>query len=978
VAYKEVLGEMCAVRQGAGPNQDRYFASAIWQLAIIHNGADWIYRFSMRDGAGAPLTLDSTTLVVEGAINEVAAGVKFDTAGQRFMAVFVNGVREATRTDAASKPWMSQASGVDPTAPNVDTDDGRTTLFPFQIGYSVETNTAATPTNWIWRCGAWGSGAGAAGSGPIGATGLNRSYWAFHTDDTPFHANDGIGYRGHDAFVGVMGSVQVWHRLLGESEHRGLVNRGPTSEEMQRDGALLLSNWTMEDGQGCLAFDSGFLKNHLRINPFPTTGIAAGACSRVNRPPLLGIWQRRLSSSAGTATQEVYTISHGVIHRIYRDGSGNRYVKPIGRCQTPEMWDPALVSWRLPTAFQFNNAIYVCTGLGAVKCISNDRVTDAGLTPFYGDPGTDQTTLGWREPDRDGTFAPTAALDAGAPADAIFQYDRKYGWIVTPYDAERGIEGAPSQPMYLTVRDLLGTTNGWLGVQILLPPRSPQRQASKVRIYRTATNGGVFKFLGEIPADQGGAQLNTAFYDQFRDIKLGLPLDSWLNYPPPLNARIGLAYGSRALYFGVPENPDTMYYSRQGQPGACPSQYQIRLAAGRSTELTAGLVLNGRCYLFTRHAAYIVTDVGGDISIDSQDLPPIQVEPLRDDLGCISHHGIVTIEGVGAIIPTERGLYLFNGVSFIDIGRPQGRGEDRIALFWSSLNMTASRNFVGIANRRKKQYILYCSTTATTDGRNDRALVWDWVQNAFTLQTNVSVIAASAIADETTGQERIWCTSYNGNIFEFDPPDLDVNSDGVVAAPYSGAIQDRKLDPLGSGKYSRLKLVTNSSLPTAGDGLRGVNLYVTDAGIQWHTTPLRVLWNDANWVHVEPTAAGTTSPTGFEWRLGAIAADWTSGYIGGDVKNLKVIREQVNFAATAGTALYATIGYETLTPTSRTLDPSLRRGVVAGILGRGRRIQYRFHDTALYGGLPNNPWEVEQIEFLLQPRGRATYVANAP
>jgi hypothetical protein len=533
--------------------------------------------------------------------------------------------------------------------------------------------------------------------------------------------------------------------------------------------------------------------------------------------------------------------------------------------------------------------------------------------------------------------------------------------------------------MFLTVNDTSGGANGWALVALECLPKPGQKQVSHLNVYRTTADGGTantvvppFKFVGRIAVDQADTATNISFVDSVVDTKLGAELDSWFNYPPPLNARIGLAFGSRALYFGVQEFPDTLYYSRAGLPGAVPKQYQIRIAAGQSTALTGGVVLNGRAFVFTRHATYAVFDAGGDISVNTQDLPPVQIEQIRDDLGCISHHGIVVVEGMGAIIPTERGLYLFTGAQWTPLG---GRPEDRVIDFWENLNMAASENFAAVAHRRKQQYILYCSTVDSLDESNDQALVYDWARNAYTFQTARDVVNAAAIADQATGQERVYVTTRNGNLLEFDPIDLDVDADGVIAAPYSGSVQDAFLSPHDATRYSRLQLVTDNSLPTAGDGLRGVNLWITNAGVAWAGAimPLKILWNDDENVIVDWPNAGTADPTGYEWRVGAIQGRWRSGKIGNDFQMQRVLRLETNFNPSSGTTLINSVIYDAQTEQPRTLNPTLNNGVHARILGRGRRFAYEFKDSDLNGGLPNNHWEVDNVAVYQQTRGRPGY-----
>lgn len=965
--FPQTIAEINSVQRGTGPNFDRYGLSSIFRLAVIWDGAAWRFQLLFRDATGIATTINSTTTTVtEGVIYVVQAAIRFES-GNRIMSLFVNGARENTDNAVHTKPWVSQTSFTDSAFPNQDDQDGRDQCFPFFIGCSVETpiNVDSHPDPFAFRFGAYGIGGGA----EIGKAGANRSYWAWATNDTKKTVDDGIGYRGGNPFVGAIGNFQVWHKYPSESEARALATRGPSGEEMQRDGALLLSNWQLTEGLGTRLADAGYLKNHLLINPFPNTFAMGGACHRVDRPPLLGIWQKRQISNIGAPTNEIYALSNGVVQQLLKDANGNPFLKNIGRAPTPEMWEPATSSPRLPTAFQFNGSLHICTGLGPVKRVQDGRVSDLGLTPVFGDKGDDQTNLGWREFDRDGTFQIyESALAGGSPA--TFPINNKYGWAVTFYDPDSGLESAPSRLMFIQVSNAwAGVGNGVNAWTLQDFPHSPQPQAAKMRIYRTPANSGTFQFVAEVSTE-------TAVYgDTTADTNLGFTLQSWLNYPPPQNARIGLAFGTRVLYTGVLEHPDTLYYSLQGQAGAVPKQYQITIASGRSTEITGAVVINDRAFIFTRTSTFAVFDSGGDIAIDSQDLPPVQLYQLRDGVGCISHHGIVNIEGVGAVVPTERGLFLFDGTNFRNIG---GEREDRIQPFWETLNLDRAKSFVAIANRRKKQYILFCSTSCSPDDYNDRALVWDWGRDAFAIQTQRDVLYAQNIVDENSGQERVWITTSQGNVFEFDPPDVNVFADAPVTGTFSGTVLSALKDTNGSGKYVRLTLVSDFSLPTAGDGLRGCNLYTTNYGVQWHTVPLKILWNDANSVLIDATAANSTDPTSQEWRLGAIGANWTSGKMnfGSDVQNLRVLRVQANLSPAPGSTLTMQCAYDEQVATSAFVDPSKEFAILSGISGRGKRAFVRFHDITRYGGLPNNHWELSRYEIDWQARGRATYVPS--
>lgn len=968
-----VIWQVCAVRKGVpsgAVGEDDYSVVPVMELAIAVNGGDFRFRWTIVDASGSPTVLWSTNAVTVGQTYTLLTTTRWEQingADSRTTNLFIDGALDQTDTGASTPPFLSQATDSETTTipdTNDNDKDGRDFCYPMSLGFSsatAEFDVASPVAPWSTR---FGSQSVQIGQTPFGS----RCYWAFHNNKTQKGANDGVPYRGQDAFIGDIGDVQIWSTCLSESEARSFVDRGPDAKEALKYGPRLLSNWKFDEGTGVLAKDSGTLRNHIRFNPYPLVSFQTGAIKRTTRPPVLGLWQLRSGSvnSSLAPKRNVYALAGGNVHQMKTDDNGEYYLESIGRCLTPELYNPTQFTQRLPTAFQFNEMLYICTGAGPVKRVTNGQLYDAGLTPPFGNIGDDQTNPGWRESDRDGTFnvygQALFAADEGA-----FEQDGVTGWMMTYYDPTSGIESAPSRVMYFdtTTADSIGTTTGWKRATLDMMPHSPQPNATKVRIYRTTRNGLPLLFLAEVDSCR-------TFVDTRTDFELGSPCTSWLNYPPPQNARLGVAFGARVIYSGVPEDPGTIFFSLLGQPGAVPPQYRITVP----DEVTALFPLNDRVLVCTRRAIYALFDTGGDISFQGLEQPPIQLSELRKDIGCLGHHTGQLVEGIGWVFLGERGLYATNGQEFRYL-------SERVEPLFRAMDLSRAHAFTSTLNKKRDQYILFYNDACISDGRCDRAVVWDWARGeggAFSTMSDIMAVSTAIVEDPDTGVDRIWLGDWSGQVFEFDPPDQDVNSGGVISGPTTGTVLATKLDVKGTGKYTRFYLTDAGGLPTDGAGLRGVRINLVNDGVPWNDIPMLVIANDGNVVEVESDNASVTDPTGFTWQLGAYGYDWKMGQMDfGNPGTMKVgSKAIIKYGIPGGTALTATAQWDANPIQEYTMNPEHEIDPIAPIRGRGRKLQLGFTDKSYSApsGLANNPIEITAIEVDWRQRGRSTYIGS--
>jgi len=958
--YEEVIWEMAVARRGATAIQ--YAVNPMLQLSIVRTGGAWKFRWRVTDGAAPPVAtpIYSSTVPAAGSTYVVAATARWWSSTSRKIAIYVNGVQESSSTTAGSKPLVSQTTAADSLSPNEDDEDGRDSSFPMSVGYTNETIEGANssagnpPSQWNFRYGCFAT------TEVYGTTNRpNRPYWGLHTNETKMTPNSGIPYRGNKPFIGVIGSLQIWRNYeLNESEARRFADRSPNEQEIQSFGQYLASSWDMEEGQGTTIYDRGYLKNHLPLNPLPTVKVQTGVFGRRTRHPLLALAQRRERQvRSGTPVREVYAIGTGTVHKMVADSNGDDYLSPIGRCHTPQEFDWSNKALDLPTWFSFSDQLFFCTGLGPVKRITNGKVLDAGLTPAFGDIGQDQTSLGWREFDRDGTFEllPFAAASSG---ETVFVETGRYGYCITFYDPESGIESPPSRLLWITVSS--GGSFGYKGILLANLPKSPQPNVTKYRVYRTAKDGSEFKLLDEV-------DINWGWYDTHDDLDLGAPIDSQLNFPPPQNARIGISFGARAIYAGVKETPNTVYYSLLGQPGSVPPQYQLTFPE----QITSLMPYNDRVLVGTNNRVYALFDTGGDIAINSADPPPVQYAVITEETGCVGHHACVMVPGVGWVFPGERGLYATNGSEFRHL-------SDKVEPYWNTLNFNAAPRFVGVLHQRDGQYIMYHSLSSDDSHRNTRALVFDYKKGTFSTFDGLNVLNAAIVEDDDTGVDRIVTTDYFGNLWEYDPPDATVTADGITAAPYTGTVISAKKDAHGTGKYVRIRLSNTGQLPVAGSGLRGVGLYIANGASPWNTSVCRVVWNDTEYVHIESANATTSDPTGFSWKLGSYIGRWTSGKmdLGAPTLLKRAAKVQLEYGIAGGSTLGASFKWDEQAAQtySATLSQARRFDTIGSILGRGRNCQISVYDSTATGGETNNPWDIREIEWDFFPKGRATFI----
>lgn len=946
---RQVLWQWSRVRSdvGAGDTDDQeYGVTPIAEISIIADtsSGDHFLRFyhASNGGSAADIFGSGGSADLEDDTNYVAvATIAWGTSGTssttpHFAArLYENGTLRASKNSNSggdggvshNRPNPSDNTQSTASGSNKNDEDGRESCYVMTLGCDATTNDLEGASNKLRMM--YGAPAYVSTAADLATDSrVARRYWAFHTNDCPKTPNVGALYHGANAFRGAIGGLQIWNRVLSKDEVVKLSSREPTPQEIASYGPSLLSSWDFNEGTGAFAYDRGHNQNHIPIHPHPQCRSASEAVHRETKTPIEGFWEFRTNTPReGVKGREVLALAGGSVLRLAKDGSSKNYFNPIG---------VGLMHQRdtLPTAFQYLDYQYICTGIGPPIRVSRDRVAPAGISPPTGRIGNH--SLGWQPADRDGTFQVTETGRSGGAGTEVFPANKQYIYAITFVDEDGEVESVPSRSVVHHVID----SNGADALTLTPLPKPIDKNITAYRIYRSDANGATLRFVEQI-------KVQPFYSDTTPDTKLGSILTSQFNLNPPHGISIGVPFGSRALYAGVEAAPSSLFFSRQGLPEAVPAKYRIDFTRGRSNEITGIAVVRDRAFVFFQDEAFLVVDNGTDIAEGSLDFFPLVTQRIKDSEGCISHHSIVSIDGVGLVFAGERGLYVMGeGGLFSYIGK-------RIESTWGGLDLTTARKWHAVHWRPRDEYILFCST----GGNIDRAIVWNYMKNSFSVYHDIPAAFSQVVEDETTGLNRLYFSDYLGQLWEFDSQTSPVNNDGAYHGTYTtvrGTMQ-------GSSTTTRLQLAA-SGLPVAADGLRG-----TPVTVRGETRT--ILSNTATYADVD-TAFSFTPASGDAWELGMIDSEWKSGKLDmGDHTRMKVWKfTELNTDANPGSQVTVEGKIDENIPDVYTEDVSDSYARVGPWYGRGRTMELRMHAKKA-----DNPWGVVDFIHAWKPRGRAAW-----
>ena len=229
----------------------------------------------------------------------------------------------------------------------------------------------------------------------------------------------------------------------------------------------------------------------------------------------------------------------------------------------------------------------------------------------------------------------------------ISPYNGTYQWVFTFYNADLGIESAPSAPSKET--DIYGE-RATLSMYLVNPGEPFDTQITHVRLYRIGGNHAKFTMVEEIRVHNNGSN-KVKYMDTLVDKDMDGRILEANNY---YEAPTGLQFLSEsyAMLFGAIGT--ALLFTPVNLPNAWPPEYSIEF----ESDITAiGQVSNG-IIVCTRYKTYLVAGTGPYSLVQ---------QLLRGDQGCIAFESMQEAYKGALIWASEDGLCTSSGNNVVSI-----------------------------------------------------------------------------------------------------------------------------------------------------------------------------------------------------------------------------------------------------------------------------------------------------------------------
>ena len=214
--------------------------------------------------------------------------------------------------------------------------------------------------------------------------------------------------------------------------------------------------------------------------------------------------------------------------------------------------------------------------------------------------------------------------------------------------------------------------------------------------------------------------------------------------------------------------PTRIYWSSLIDPTAWDSADWIEVSKDDGQPITGLFALSNQAVIFKSRSIYNVFYTG-DSTI------PFQMQKSSSAVGCTVFSSIQAVDN-GLVFFANDGFYFYDGVTSIKV-------SDRITTTLSGYNTTNYTKIRSLAQRGKNR--IWWSFTSSGETENDRVVVWDYFNNAWSVYKGMSPSAMATFMVD--GQnERPYFQDYNGFVYRADTGtnDAPLNTSTAIDAYY--------------------------------------------------------------------------------------------------------------------------------------------------------------------------------------------------
>jgi len=217
--------------------------------------------------------------------------------------------------------------------------------------------------------------------------------------------------------------------------------------------------------------------------------------------------------------------------------------------------------------------------------------------------------------------------------------------------------------------------------------------------------------------------------------------------------------------------PTRIYWSALRTPETFDSADWIEVSRNDGQQITGLKVLSDRLVVYKEKSIYNVFYTG------DADIPFILPGGGKSNssVGCIAPFSIQEVEN-GHVFLSYDGIYYYDGMN-------STRLSDRITTTITGYNQTRLNQATSMVYKSKSRYLLALPSSGQT--KNDRVILWDYYNNAFSVYIGMAPSAMSAFYVGGY-QERPYFGDYDGFVYRADTgrDDYPLNTQTAISSHY--------------------------------------------------------------------------------------------------------------------------------------------------------------------------------------------------